>query len=549
MEIDTVIIGGGQAGLTMSHALSLRGRPHVVLERARVAERWRSERWDSLRFQFPNWAMRLPSFGYTGDAPDVYAHRDDVVRFIEDYAASIEAPVRTGVEVRSLRPGFVLDTSDGPIAARNVVIATGPYQQPVIPDAATGLGAVVQLTASSYRNPAQLPPGAVLVAGSGASGCQIAEELLQSGRRVFLSVGAHRRVPRRYRGRDMIWWIDALGMDDRVADEQESRKAPLVISGANGGCTVDLRRYAAEGMRLLGRVQGARGGVLSLATDLADMLAAGDAAYAGFVNAADAYAGTSMPAEPPAPVFPEPPPPPATLDIAAAGIRSVIWATGYRTDFSWVGLDVFAPNGAPMHKRGVTGVPGAYFLGLRLLHKVKSSFLSGVGEDAAWIAEHIDSHRARYTVDETLMSEANMTDTGLTSQESRDLRRVAGLMVPASTEYNVPGADDAKIMADIEKSIGRDMVEMHNAFSVLAGIADMDDATAMAKAEAFRSAGGPAVAAVERCVLQCYYRDDRVVISLGLEARAPFPLGHTLEQGDWSLLDPVRARPKMWRDA
>ena len=402
MDIDTVVIGGGQAGLTMSHALSLRGRPHVVLERARIAERWRSERWDSLRFQFPNWAMRLPGFAYTDDKPDMYAPRDEVVRFIEAYAASIQAPVRTGVEVRSLRPGFELDTSDGPITTRNVVIATGPYQQPVIPEAASELPGIVQITASTYRNPAQLPPGGVLVAGAGASGCQIAEELLRAGRAVFLSVGAHRRVPRRYRGKDIVWWIEALGMDDRVADEQESRKAPLVISGAYAGQTIDLRRYAAEGMRLLGRVLGARNGILSLSQDLAEMLATGDAAYAGFVKAADAHADPSMHEEPGAPVFAEPPPSPATLDLRTAGITSVVWATGYRTDFGWVGLDVFGPDGRPRHTRGATSVPGAYFLGLPLLHKVKSSFLSGVGEDAAWIAEHIDSHRPRCTPDETL---------------------------------------------------------------------------------------------------------------------------------------------------
>ena len=282
-----------------------------------------------------------------------------------------------------------------------MVIATGPYQQPVIPEAASELPGIVQITASTYRNPAQLPPGGVLVVGAGSSGCQIAEELLRSGRDVTLSVGAHRRVPRRYRGRDMIWWIDALGMDDRVANAAESRKAPLVISGANGGQTIDFRRYTAEGMRLIGRVLGARDGVLSLSTDLAAMLAAGDAAYVGFVNAADAHAGNTMAEEPPAVAFPEPPSPPETLDIAAAGIRSVVWATGYRTDFGWVGLDVFGPDGRPRHTRGATSVPGAYFLGLPLLHKVKSSFLSGVGEDAAWIAEHIDSRRPRCTPDET----------------------------------------------------------------------------------------------------------------------------------------------------
>jgi putative flavoprotein involved in K+ transport len=288
-RIETAIIGGGQAGLTMSHCLTRHGRRHLVLERHRVAERWRTERWDSLRFQFPNWAMRLPDFAYAGDDPDAYAPRDEVVRFIEAYAAFIQAPVRTGVAVRALRrasDGFRLDTGDATIEARNVVIATGPYQQPAIPAAAVGLGSIPQLSASGYRNPDQLPPGGVLVVGAGASGCQIADELLQSGRTVYLSVGPHRRVPRRYRGRDIIWWISALGLDDAVADEHAARQAPLLISGADGGHTVDLRGFAAAGMVLVGRLQAARDGVATFASDLVGNLAAGDESYANFIRAA-----------------------------------------------------------------------------------------------------------------------------------------------------------------------------------------------------------------------------------------------------------------------
>jgi putative flavoprotein involved in K+ transport len=377
----------------MSHCLTRSGRGHVVLERHRVAERWRSERWDSLRFQFPNWAMQLPGFGYAGDEPDAYAPRDDVVRFVEAYARFIHAPVRTGVDVRSLRrapDGFQVGTAYGMITARNVVIATGPYQRPAIPATATGLGRVVQLSASAYRNPNALPEGGVLVVGAGASGCQIAEELQQAGRRVVLSVGAHRRVPRRYRGRDFIWWINVLGLDDKVIEAGAVRQPPLLISGANGGHTVDLRRYAASGMVLAGRFVDAQDGVASFASDLAANLAGGDESYATFVRGADAFAAgseLSLPTEPD-PAYPEPVGI-ETLDLRAAGIGSVIWATGYRYDFDWIDLPVFAADGRPIHRRGVTDVPGAYFLGLQYLHKTKSSFLSGVGEDAAYLAEQI----------------------------------------------------------------------------------------------------------------------------------------------------------------
>ena len=396
-SFDTVIIGGGQAGLTMSACLTRHGLPHVVLERHRIAERWRTERWDSLRFQFPNWAMALPDFAYSGSDPDAYAPRDEVVRFIEAYADFIQAPVRIGVEVCALKPrtgGFLLETAADPIHARNVVIATGPYQQPAVPDAAARLGTVCQISASGYRNPDQLPPGGVLVVGAGASGCQIAEELMDTGRRVFLSVGPHRRVPRRYRGHDFIWWINALGLDDKIVDEASPRPAPLLISGANGGHTVDLRAYAASGMVLLGRFLDAADGLASFAPDLQANLAAGDESFAGFIRMADEYAGDKLPVEAVDTTRVEVVmQSPRTLDLQAANIGTVIWATGYRYDFSWVDLDIFGSNRNPAHRRGVTAIPGAYFLGLPYLHRTKSSFLSGVGEDAAYLAEQIATRR------------------------------------------------------------------------------------------------------------------------------------------------------------
>ena len=287
---------------------------------------------------------------------------------------------------------FQIDTNDATIEAENVVIATGPYQRPAVPGAAKGLTGTFQISASTYRNPDQLPAGGVLVVGAGASGCQIAQELLEAGRPVFLSVGPHRRVPRRYRGRDIIWWITQLGLDEKVADENTVRQPPLLISGANGGHTIDLRAFAASGMVLLGRLTGAQNRVASFASDLAADLAAGDASYTAFIQAADAHAaltGMAFPRSPDAATYAPVPEPAATVDLHAAGINTVIWATGYRYDFGWVDLDVFAANGDPVQRRGVTAVPGAYFLGLSLLHKTKSSFLSGVGEDAIYLAEQI----------------------------------------------------------------------------------------------------------------------------------------------------------------
>ena len=398
--IDTVVIGGGQAGLTMSHRLRQLGREHVVLERASVAERWRNERWDRLHFQFPNWSVRLPEFPFPHTDPDAFAPRDEIVRFIEAYAAFIQAPVLCPVAVTSVRrvPGrarFAVETSAGTVEAANVVLATGPYQRPAVP-AILADGEIFQVHSSRYRNPGQLPPGGVLVVGAGASGAQIAEELLQAGRHVHLSVGAHRRLPRRYRGRDVIWWLSELGLDETLAENRPPDRSPLVISGAEGGHTIDFRRFAADGMVLLGRALAARDGRISFAPDLADNLAHGDRSYAGFLAAADAHArrtGLDLPEEPVAhETMPDPAEvtdPVLSLDLAASGIASIVWATGYGYDLGWVDLPVLDGAGRPVHRRGVTEVAGIYFLGLQWLHKSKSAFLSGVGDDAAFLAETI----------------------------------------------------------------------------------------------------------------------------------------------------------------
>lgn len=404
-HIETLIVGGGQAGLTASDMLSRRGRPHIVLERARIAERWRTERWDGLRFQFPNWSVQLPDFPFPHTDPDGFTTSADIVDFLTGYAVFIAAPVRCGVDVVRLRRGtdarFHAETSAGPIAADNVVVATGPYQRPIMPDLLHDQPDLFQVHAMGYRAPDQLPPGAVLVVGGGASGAQIAEELVRAGRRVFLSVGHHRRMPRRYRGHDLIWWLAEMKLDQTPVEKRGPDRALPLITGAYGGHTIDFRQFATQGITLLGRVVARRGGVLEIAPDLGDSLAAGDAAYGGFLELVDSYIerhGLRTPPDPDARTRLDDPPavrePMRRLDLAAAAISSVIWSTGYTCDFSWIDLPVLDGDGQPIHRHGITEVPGLYFLGLMWLSKMNSSFLSGVASDAERLAEHIVSGSA-----------------------------------------------------------------------------------------------------------------------------------------------------------
>jgi putative flavoprotein involved in K+ transport len=398
-RIHTLVIGGGQAGLTMSHRLKQRGLPHLVLERHRIAERWRSERWDGLAFQFPNWSIKLPDFPFPHDDPDGFASTRAITALIDAYAAFVAPPIRCGVAVTKLRRGdsarFIAETTDGTIEADNVVIATGPYQRALMPDLLRD-HAIFQLHASRYQNPQQLPDGAVLVVGAGASGAQIAEELLRAGRNVYLSVGRHTRLPRRYRGRDLMWWFDALGYLRRTPEERGPPRPYPTISGAYGGHTIDLRRFATDGIVLLGRLQSVDQGIAHFAGDLAEQLAYGDAAYAEFLGFADEHVrqhGLDMPSDPAAREKLADPPcvsdPIQQLDLAAAGINSVIWATGYGVDFGWIDLPVLDGRGEPRHVSGVTEMPGLYFLGLPWMVTVNSSFLAGVGDDAAALAAHI----------------------------------------------------------------------------------------------------------------------------------------------------------------
>src|SRR6266404_3760170 len=403
-RVETLIVGGGQAGLAMSHRLKQRGLAHLVLERHRIAERWRSERWDGLRFQFPNWSVSLPEFSFPRTDPDGFAGTGEIVDYITAYAAFVAPPIRCGVAVTRLRcrdggSGFVAETSDGAIEADNVVVATGPYQRPLMPDLLRDED-IFQVHASRYKNPEQLPPGAVLVVGSGASGAQITEELRRAGRRVYLSIGHHTRLPRRYRGRDLIWWLGAMGIDQTPVEARGPARLLPLITGAYGGYTIDFRRFAADGVTLLGRVAAAHRGIFDIAPDLTQSLAEGDAAYSTFLDMVDAHVqrhGLKMPVEPAARAVPPDPPcvtePLRRLDFRADGIGAVIWATGYGLDFGWIDAPVLDRRGEPLHRHGITEVPGLYFLGLQWLSKLKSSFLSGVGDDAAVLADHIAARR------------------------------------------------------------------------------------------------------------------------------------------------------------
>ncbi len=399
---DTVVIGGGQAGLAMSAVLRRRGREHVVLERRQVGERWRSERWESLRFQFPNWSIELPGYAYSGEDRDGFADWREILRIVEDYAARTRAPVREQSEVTDLRTGnggFVVSVPGGTIHARQVVVATGPFQRARIPGFSTRVApSVLQIDPTRYRCPQDLPDGAVLVVGSGASGCQIGEELLRAGRTVFLSVSRHRRAPRRLGGKDLYWWLEQLGRFAQTIDSFPGRQWPpsTVVTGVSGGYDINVRQMAADGVRVLGRVLGASEDMLAVAQNANDVLDESDAAFAGFLAAAREFATAhpdiALAAEDPAPsaVLPATVAEVESLDLRRENIAAIIWATGYDYDYDWLHAPVLDANGRPLQKRGVTPVPGLYFLGLHWMHTFKSGLLSGVGSDADYVAEHID---------------------------------------------------------------------------------------------------------------------------------------------------------------
>jgi putative flavoprotein involved in K+ transport len=399
---DIVVIGAGQAGLAMSAVLRRHGREHVLLERGQIGGRWRTERWDSLRFQFPNWTLGLPGYAYAGKDPDGFAHWREILSLIEEYAARIQAPAREYTEVSDLRKddgGFVLSIPNGTVTSRHVVVATGPFQRPRIPRFSHEIAPeVVQLDPTRYRGPQDLPGGAVLVVGSGASGCQIAEELLRAGRTVFLSVSRHRRVPRRFRGEDIYWWFERMGRFAQTIDSLPGRQWPpsTVVTGVGGGHDVNVRQMAGDGVRVLGRVLGGSNGKLVVAGDANDVLDEADAAFAGFVAAANEFTAANHPDIELAAddgvesrALSVPIAESESLDLRRENVTAIVWATGYEYDYAWLQAPVFDDHGTPLQQRGLTPVPGLYFLGLHWMHTFKSGLFSGVGSDAEYLAERM----------------------------------------------------------------------------------------------------------------------------------------------------------------
>jgi len=405
IEIDTLVVGAGQAGVAMSEHLSNLGVPHLVLERNRVAEAWRTGRWDSLVANGPAWHDRFPGLEFDDLEPDAFAPKERVAAYFEAYAKKFNAPIRTGVEVKKVvrnadRPGFTIETSEGVIEANRVVSATGPFQRPVIPPIAPKDDKLTQIHSAEYRNPEQLPEGAVLVVGAGSSGVQIADELQRAGKKVYLSVGPHDRPPRAYRNRDFCWWLGVLGEWDAAAAQPGKEHVTIAVSGACGGHTVDFRGLAHQGMTLVGLTKSFNDGVVAFESDLADNLARGDENYLALLDAADAYIarnGLDLPEEPEARnTFPNPQcvsNPILELDLAEAGVTSIVWATGYAVDFSWLKVNAFDAKGKPQHQRGVSSEPGVYFLGLPWLARRGSTFIWGVWHDAKHIADHIATQR------------------------------------------------------------------------------------------------------------------------------------------------------------
>ena len=405
----TIIIGAGHSGLAMSSHLTARSIDHVVLERGEVANSWRTERWDSLRLLTPNWQTRLPGYSYTGDVPDDFMSMEEVVRFIQRYSELARAPVVTGTQVMRVTPrdgGYELSTSQGPWRCRNLVIASGACNIASVPPLNAALPArVTSLTPLVYRNPALLPEGGVMIVGASASGIQLARELHASGRRVVLSVGEHVRMPRTYRGRDIQWWMNAIGaMDvryDTLEDIERARRLPsLQLIGTAEHATIDLNSLRKAGVELVGRLVGLRDGKVQFSGSLANVCALADLKLNRLLASIDDWVTANglagRFAEPqryePTDVGPETK---LSLDLVAHGIRTVIWATGYRPDYSWLDVPVFDRKGRIQHDGGIVAAPGMYVMGLPFMRRRKSSFIDGAGDDAADLAAHLAQSLAR----------------------------------------------------------------------------------------------------------------------------------------------------------
>lgn len=407
-HLDVIVIGGGQAGLSASCLLKQKGVDHVVLEKNRVAHAWRSQRWDTFCLVTPNWQCQLPDFAYTGDDPKGFMLKDEIVAYVESFADSFDAPVHEGVAVRRLAPrpegGFEVLTNQGRLTSNHVIVAIGGYHDPIIPPGAQSLpDDIFQLHSVDYRNPRQLPDGGVLVVGSGQSGTQIAEDLHLAGRDVHLCVGNAPRVNRRYRGKDVVEWLDDMGYYDLPYDKHPQgdrvrAKTNHYVTGRDGGRDIDLRQRALEGVKLYGKLESVSGTTVRLAPDLANNLEQADATARRIRETIDEHIarhGIDAPTEPPyvAPWTPDPDQETPELDLTAHGITTVLWSIGFKPNFRWINADLIDPRGYPRHRRGVTDVDGLYFLGLPWQHTWGSGRFSGVARDAEHLVEKITAHK------------------------------------------------------------------------------------------------------------------------------------------------------------
>jgi putative flavoprotein involved in K+ transport len=411
--IDTVVIGAGHAGLAVSRLLTLEGRDHVVLDRGRVAESWRSARWDSLHLLTPNWMARLPEWRHTGADSDGFMSASQFVSYLERYAASFSAPVLAGVrveEVSAVAQGYRVVTDCATWLARHVVVATGPTGRPNVPAALQGLGADIHLTtAADYRNPRKVADGGVLVVGASASGMQIADELAAAGRQVTVAVGRHTRMPREYRGMDVYWWLERTGRTARtseeVGDPVAARREPsLQLIGRrrhhSQSRELDLGTLQDRGIRLTGHVVGAEGQWVSFADDLADTVGGADQRMHRFLDTVDRHIDESgltrevWAADRPRSVALQTSP--VSLDLAAEGVRTVLLATGYRAHHPWLKLPVFEADGSIRQRRGRTDAPGLYVVGQRFQHRRDSATVDGARHDAAMVvADLVGRHRTQ----------------------------------------------------------------------------------------------------------------------------------------------------------